>query len=97
MILLLGSIFPPLMRYALKLGRELSCYKLANYLIADHAFPRALQEHKISQFMEELFADMPRRLCMDKRKRLSLRSNVGFGNSYYYNELEISGLYENVA
>lgn len=96
MILLLGSISPLLMRYALTLGRELSCYKLANYLIADHVFPRALQESKISQFIEKLFEDVPRRLCMDKRKRLSLRSNVRLSNSYY-NTLEINELYINVA
>lgn len=96
MILLLGSISPQLMRHALKLGRELSCYKLANYLIADHAFPRALQEGKIDQFINQLLEDMPRRLCMDKRKRLSLRSNVKMGNCYY-NELEMKELHKNVA
>jgi IS4 transposase len=96
MILLLGSIYPLLMRYALNLNKELSCYKLANYLIADHAFPRAIQEGKINEFISQLLEDLPRRLCMDKRKRLSLRSNVRMGNSYY-NNLEKKELHLNVA
>ena len=96
MILLLGSICQPLMHYAYKLGRELSCYKLINYLIADHALARAFQEGRISQFLEQLLKDIPRRLCMDKRERLSLRSNVRMGQSYY-KDLEINGLYTNVA
>jgi hypothetical protein len=91
MILLLGCIFPPLMLYARTIGRELSCYKLTNYLIADHAFPIALQEGKMNQFIEKLLEDVPRRVCMDKRKRLSLRNNVRMSNSYY-NELEIMEL-----
>ncbi len=91
MILLLGSISPPLMLYALTLGRELSCYKLTNYLIADHAFAIALQEGKMDSFIEKLLEDIPRRLCMDKRKRFSLRKNVRMSNSYY-NELEINEL-----
>ena len=96
MILLLGVIFPLLMRYALKLGRELSSYKLVNYLIADHAFPRAIQEGKVDVFIVKLLEDIPKRLCMDKRKRLSLRSNVRMGNSYY-KELEIMDLKANIA
>ena len=96
MVLLLGAISPLVMRYAITLGRELSSYKLANYLIADHALSKALQENKIGQFVEKLIEDTSRRLCMDKRKRHSLRSNVRLGNSYY-NELEISELYKNVA
>lgn len=96
MILLLGCIFPPLILYARRIGRELSCYKLTNYLIADHAFPIALQEGKMDQFIEKLLEDIPRRVCMDKRKRLSLRNNVRMSNSYY-NELEIMELCLNAA
>jgi hypothetical protein len=96
MILLLGSISPPLMRYASTNGRELSCYKLINYLIADHVFPRAIQEGKIDHFVEQLLKDLPRRLCMDRRKRQSLRENVGTGESYY-KELTMNELNKNVA
>jgi hypothetical protein len=96
MILLLGSVSPPLMRYALKQGRELSCYKLTNYLIADHGLPRAIQEGKVDKFIEKLLKDIPRRLCMDKRKRASLRANVRMGNSYY-NELKMNKLYPDAA
>lgn len=96
MILLLGSLFPPLMLYARRMGKELSCYKLTNYLIADHAFSIALQEGKMGQLIEKLLEDMPRRLCMDKRERLSLRNNVRMSNSYY-NELELMGLHPNAA
>ena len=49
-----------------------------------------------SQFMEGLFEDMLRRLCMDKRKRTSLRSNVKMSKNYY-KELEIMELQINVA
>jgi Transposase DDE domain len=83
MVLLLGSIAPILMRYAMDLGRELSCFKLTNYLIADHSFTIALLEGKIDQFINKLLQDIPRRLCQDKRKRLSMRNNVRMGNSYY--------------
>lgn len=96
MILLLGCLFPPLMLYARRIGKELSCYKLTNYLIADHAFAIALQEGKMYQFIEKLLEDIPRRVCMDKRKRLSLRNNVRMSSSYY-NELEIMGLRSNAA
>ena len=96
MILLLGAICPPLMQYALTLGRELSCHKLINYLIADDAFARAFHEGRIGALLERLHEDIPRRLCMDKRKRLSLRSNVRMGQSYY-KDLEIKELYTNVA
>lgn len=82
MILLLGAMSPPLILYAEGLGRELSCYKLMNYLLADHCFPRAFVEGKLEGFLKELFEDLPRRLCMDKRCRLSLRANVRLGNSY---------------
>ncbi len=96
MILLLGSIAPPLMQYTLTLSRELSCTKLINYLIADHTFARVLQEGKTSQFLDELMEDIPKRLCMDKRKRLSLRSNVRLGKNYT-NNLEINELRMNIA
>lgn len=96
MILLLGSISPPLMRYASTKGRELSCYKLINYLIADHAFAIAIQEGRMDHFLGQLIEDLPRRLCMDKRERKSLRSNVRMGKSYY-SELEQTELYTNVA
>ena len=93
MILLLGSIYSLLMKYTLAvLCRELSCYKLANYLVADHALFRVLQEGKMDQFIDQLLEDIPRRLCMDKRKRLTLRSNVRAGNCYC-NELEMKELY----
>ena len=96
MILLLGSLYPPLMLYARGLGKELNCYKVTNYLIADHAFAMALQECKMDQFIEKLIEDIPRRLCIDKRERLSLRNNVRMSNSYY-NELEIMELRSNAA
>jgi hypothetical protein len=96
MILLLGSISPLLMRYALKQRRELSCYKLTNYLIADHSFARAIQQGRLSHFIGQLIEDLPRRLCMDKRKRNTLRSNVRMGQSYY-NELKMGDLTANVA
>src|SRR5262249_42208031 len=96
MILLLGAMSSLLMRYTFNLGRELSCYKLVNYLIADHAFAIAFQEGKMSQFIDKLLQDIPKRLCMDKRQRSSLRSNVRTGRSYY-NELEMIDLQKNVA
>jgi len=96
MCLLLGKMYPILMQHAFKLGKELSGYKLTNYLIADHAFPKAIQEGKLEEFIDQLLKDMPRRLCMDKRRRFTLRSNVRAGNSYN-NELEISNLHKNAA
>jgi hypothetical protein len=95
MILLLGSISSCLMFYARMFGRELSTYKLTNYLIADNALLRTFQEGRISQFIDQLLKDLPRRLCMDKRKRLSLRSNVRAGNSWY-NQLKENVLEKNV-
>ena len=83
MILLLGEIFPPLMLYAQSLGRELSGFKVTNYLIADCALLNALQEGRIDRFVAQLLKDLPRRLVMDKRKRSSLRCNVREANSYY--------------
>lgn len=96
MILLIGCFSPPLMEYAHRMGWEFSCYKLTNYLIADHGFAIALQDGKLDQFIEKLIEDIPRRLCMDKRRRTSLRKNVRMSNSYY-NILNIKELYENVA
>lgn len=96
MILLLGAIYPPLMLYAQKLRRELSCFKVTKYLIADDTLSRALRESKIDQFICQLLQDLPRRLCMDKRKRLSLRKNVRMGNSYY-KALENNELHEKIA
>jgi hypothetical protein len=87
---------PPLMRYALTKGRELSCYKLINYLIADHAFARAIEEGRIDHFISQLIEDLSRKLCMDKRKRLSLRENVRAEKSYY-KELEMNWLCESIA
>lgn len=92
MILLLASMYPPLMQYALMLGKELSCFKLTNYMIADHALARAFIECKIDQFMDKLLKDIPRRLCMDKRERNSLRENIRQEKSYY-NELKIMELH----
>lgn len=96
MILMLGCLFPPLMLYARRIGRELSCYKLTNYLIADHAFAIALEGGTMDQFIEKLLQDLPRRLYMDKRKRASLRDNVRMSNSYY-KELNNIELHKNVA
>lgn len=89
MIILLGSLSPVLMRYADSLGKELSCYKLTNYFVNDHAFPQAFFEGKMNEFIEQLLKDIPRRLCLDKRKRFSLRQNVKLGNSYYNESLEL--------
>jgi len=96
MVLLLAAISSPLMLYALELGRELSCVKLTNYLIADHALPRALYKGDLDQFINRLLKDVPRRMCMDKRRRLSLRSNVRMDESYY-NKLEVMELRKNAA
>jgi hypothetical protein len=94
MILLLGSFSAVLMRFADSLGKELSCYKLINYLVADHAFPQAFLDGKMHQFIDQLLRDIPRRVCLDKRKRLSLRKNVKLGNSYFN---EFLGQHTNVA
>lgn len=96
MILLLGSINAILMQYALELGRELSSYKLANYLIADHALPEVFRKTDFEGFLNELIVDIPKRLCMDKRQRMSLRSNVR-SNTSYYKELEINDLQNEAA
>lgn len=97
MIILLGSISPLLMQYALELGRELSCYKLMNYLIADHTFPRAVLEGTMDSFVDKLLEDISRRLCMDNRKRPSLRNNVKMSNSYYHSLETIEAAEANVA
>jgi DDE family transposase len=96
MILLLGLVCSPLMQYALTLGRELSCHKLINYLIADHALARAIHENRLDGFLSQLYEDLPRRLCMDKRQRLSLRANVRTEQSYY-KELAMTDLYIDAA
>jgi len=96
MVLILGSINPLLMKYAFERKRELSCFKLMNYIIADHAFAISIQENKIKQFIDRLLEEVPRRLCMDKRKRLSLRENARSGVSYY-NSQEYRDLRKNVA
>lgn len=97
MILLLGSISPFLMKYALTIGRELSCHKMFKYFTADHVFAEAIRERNFRFFLEQLFEDIPRRLFMDKRKkRLTLRENAKRGISYY-KEQEINDLQKNVA
>jgi hypothetical protein len=83
MILLLGSIYPILMRYGQEYGRELSGYRLTNYLIADDSLPRAIQKGVIEEYIKQLLVDLPRRLCMEKRKRPSLRNNVKMSRGYY--------------
>jgi len=93
MILLLGGMSPILMKYAESLGKELSGYKFTNYLVADHALFQTLVDGKMNQFIKQLLEDTPRRLCLDKRKRLSLRENVRLGNSYYKSK----ELHQNVA
>lgn len=85
MVLLLGSIYSTLMRYGQEHGRELSGYRLANYLIADDSLPRALQEGVMEAYIKQLLIDLPRRLCMEKRKRPSLRNNVKMGRDYCNN------------
>lgn len=87
MILLLGLVHPILMQFAFTIGRELSCFKLIKYLIGDHVFPRIFYEGKINEFIKQLILDLPRRLCMDKRKRPSLRTNVRNGNCYHNNSI----------
>lgn len=96
MVLLIGSIGSILMRYALILGRELSCFKLTNYLIADHSFATAFLEAKMRHFLNKLLQDLPRRLCQDKRRRPSMRSNVRNDQSYY-NTFKYNTLYGKVA
>jgi hypothetical protein len=96
MVLLLGAMTPILMQYALELGRELSSYKLTYYLIADHAFAIALIEGTTDCFIKQLEQDIPRRLCMDKRRRPTLRDNVKNGQSYY-NELNNNNIGKKVA
>jgi hypothetical protein len=59
---------------------------VANVTIMKMAsFPKVFYEGKMGEFINQLISDLPRRLCMDKRKRLSLRSNVRNDNSYYTN------------
>jgi hypothetical protein len=70
------------MSYAQRNGKELSEYKLTMYLITDNRLAIALQAGKISDFIEQLLENILRRLCLDKRKRLSLRNNVKLKRSY---------------
>lgn len=83
MVFIAGSISSLLMQYAFSIGKELSSYKLINYLIGDHVFPTAIRLGTTNQFIERLMNDLPRRLCMDKRTRFSLRQNARHGISYY--------------
>lgn len=83
MILLLGLMTPIIMRIAFTLNKELSCYKLTNYLVADHLFSNFLEKGQLQRLIEKLLQDLPRRLCQDKRSRLSMRNNVKLGISYY--------------
>lgn len=96
MILLIGKIYSILMQYAFSIGRELSGYKLINYLIADHAFARAFQKGIIERFAQGVILNIPRRLCRDKRKRFTLRKNIRKRRSYY-EELNLNGLKEKIA
>lgn len=96
MILLLGALCVPLMIYAQKWKKELSSFKVSNYLIADNLLARAFAEGRVYEFINQLIDDVPKRLCMDKRSRLSLRSNVRQGNSYY-NKQKTNWLKENAA
>jgi len=82
MVLVVGLLSALLMIYARTMDRELSCFKLIKYLIWDHALPRAIQEGTLDQFIGQLLQDLPRRMCMDKRRRCSLRSNVRMANEY---------------
>lgn len=90
MCLLLGKIYPILLQYTFNLKRELSDYKLINYLIADHSFARAFQEGKMDSYINKLLKAIPRRLCKDKRKRPTLRQSINAGRGYY--KLETSNL-----
>ncbi len=65
-------------------------------MIADNALLQAIQGGEINKFINRLLEDLPRRLCMDKRKRLSLRSNVRKGQGYY-NTLKNNELQEEIA
>lgn len=86
MILLIGSINSLLIKHAFEINRELSSYKLMKYFIADHIFATAIKEGKVEPFISYLHEGIPRRICMDKRKkRLSLRKNAREGVSYYKN------------
>jgi len=96
MLLLIGKIYPILMKYALDRGRELSSYKLTNYLLADHNFANALQSGRMDRFIDQLLTDILRRLCMDKRKRQSLRSSAKMGKGYD-NKLTMNDLQKNAA
>lgn len=96
MVLLMGSMGSILMRYALTLSRELSFFKLTNYLIVDHSFATAFLEGTMRHFLNKLLEDLPRRLCQDKRRRPSMRSNVRNDQSCY-NAFTYNNLYNKVA
>lgn len=96
MILLLSSLYPSLIKLAQSINKELSCYKLTKYLVADNALFLAIHNKNINQFIDQLLEDIPRRLCMDKRNRESLRSNVKKGNCYY-NPSKSAKFYENIS
>lgn len=84
MILLLGAMTSVLMHHAARMGRELSSFKFIKYVLADHAFARALQIGQTQQFIRELLRDLKRKLCHNIRKKHpSLRSNVRNGKNYY--------------
>ncbi len=86
MILLLGSISCVMRAYAAQLGKELSSFKLIKYLIQDHFFALSIQMGNKKELIERLHQDVARRLCQDKRQRLSLRKNVKLG--IHYNNLK---------
>jgi DDE family transposase len=96
MILLLAWLSPPLIKFAISIGKELSTFKLSKYLIFDDAFSEAVQKGVIDRYIENLLKDLPQRLCMDRRRRKSLRANVRAGRSWH-NDLEISGLCHSAA
>lgn len=67
---------------------ELSEDKFIKYLLRDSSFCRAISEDSLKKYFEELFEDMPRMLCKDKRKRKTMRQRVYERESYYnFNEI----------
>lgn len=83
MCLLMAKVYAILATYASKIGREISGFKLMKHLIVNNNFLRAIQKGEIAKYVNQLLVNMPRRFCMDKRNRKSLRSNVRSGTSYY--------------
>jgi Transposase DDE domain len=97
MILLLGAMTCVLMEYASRIGRELSSFKFIKYMIADHAFAKALQNKNSQAFIRNLMRDLRRKLCQNIRKKhASLRSNVRNGRNYY-NNLTVNVLKDKLA